>query len=106
MRIRLSLLTCSVLAVLAMPCRPAGPFPTKGKAGKGKLKVKDTGVLLTPTAQTVMSKWGIMLCDAETGETLDGIPLEGCDAIETVLGCGHGFEVAFLVPPLVADAVM
>jgi hypothetical protein len=49
---------------------------------------------------------GIAMGDEEaclTGETLDGIPLEGCDAIATQTpgkGCGFGAELALLLPPL------
>jgi len=44
---------------------------------------------------------GIAVGDTEaclTGETSDGTKIKGCDAITT---CGHGFEAALVVPPLV-----
>ena len=72
MRVTISLFTSIVCVSLVAPTWAAGPFPAKGKPGKGNLKVKDTGVVLTPTADTALTNWGIMLCDAQTGATLDG----------------------------------
>jgi len=48
-------------------------------------------------------KTGIALGDTEgcvSGETHGGHPLAGCDRVATTLGCGNGFELALLVPPL------
>jgi hypothetical protein len=33
-----------------------------------------------------------------SGRTLEGDPLEGCDAIDTLSGCGYGYDVAWAIP--------
>jgi hypothetical protein len=46
---------------------------------------------------------GISLGDTEaclTGETVDGIPFEGCDAVTTMPPCGIGLELSLIAPVL------
>jgi streptogramin lyase len=85
------------LATLAFG--PSGAPPI----GRPKTRDIDRDGLLDLVLRFRVPETGIALGDEEAcidGETLEGVAIVGCDGIRTVPPCGIGFELAFLLPPL------
>jgi hypothetical protein len=79
---------------------PDGAAPAQPQGGHVS-DVNDDG-LADLISRYRTQETGIAMGDTEacvTGETLDGIPFEGCDSISTQVPCGGGYAAALAIPP-------
>lgn len=80
---------------------PGGAAPTHKQGGH--FEDVDEDGLTDLVSHYRAQESGIEAGDVEAcvrGETFNGISFEGCDFVSIVSGCGLGFELAFLLPPL------
>jgi hypothetical protein len=81
---------------------PNGAAPVHQQGGHSQ-DVNDDG-LTDLLSHYGTQETGIAVGDTEacvTGEARDGMPLEGCDSINTQPNCGNGFQATLVLPPLV-----
>jgi hypothetical protein len=94
-------LDVAAIDVSTLAFGPGEASPTHRKGGHSE-DVNGDG-LLDLTSHYRIQDAGIAFGDTEacvTAETVDGVPVSGCDEIEVLPFCGLGFELVLVLPPL------